>query len=112
MLKLVVLLGFLISFAAGLTVGIQARPHFAAPPTTRPSAGPGWLVGQLNLDPQQREQLEKIWARVAHRGGHEQDERRRQLSRERDEAIAALIQPADKAKYDQVMKNYSEQREA
>jgi Spy/CpxP family protein refolding chaperone len=113
MTKIIVIIGFMVSFAAGLVVGISAhRPPLmpTMPPGPRPDRGPGgWLTRELKLNPDQQEQMRQIWSEVAHRGGREQDERRAQLRRERDEAIAALIHPEDLGAYDQVLKHYSDQ---
>src|ERR1044072_4686564 len=104
MTKFVVILGFLIAFAAGLVVGIESRQSNAAAPTTRPSRA-GWLAGELNLTTQQQEQLSKIWSETARRGrSPEQEDRRHQLRKERDESIAALVAPQDKTRFEQIMK--------
>jgi Spy/CpxP family protein refolding chaperone len=110
MTKLVVIVGFVISFAAGLMVGMQSRPASVAAPTTRPvRRGGGWLTSELTLTAQQQEAMNKIWSDTARSGRGEQDDRRRQLRHDRDEAIAALVRPEDKEKYDQAIKNFSEQ---
>lgn len=111
MTKVVVVLGFLVAFAAGLAVGLRPRP--AAPaPTTRPSRHGGWLAAELKLTPEQQEQMEKIWSETAFRGRHEREGRRRELMRQRDEAIVNLIRPEDKANYEDALKTFSEQMEA
>jgi len=117
MVKFVVTLGFLVAFAAGLVVGIEksVRPPVVTNPSTRPS-GPrgGGMTAELKLTPEQQEQMKKIWQDVAMRGRNQpqQGERRQQLRVERDEAIAALVKPEDKEKYDQIQKNYHDQLEA
>src|SRR4051812_6824781 len=101
MTKLIVILGFMISFGAGLAVGIrtqrQLQPEAVPNRDHRPKdGGPGgWLTRELNLDAKQQEQMKSIWSEAARRGGHEQDDRRAQLRNERDEAIAALIHVED-----------------
>lgn len=123
MTKLVVIVGFIVSFAAGVMVGINAQrrsivTEAAAPgATTRPSHRGGWIAAELNLTPQQEEQLKQIWSETARSGSGgggrgEHEDRRRQLRRERDEAIAAIIRPEDKSRYDEVMKNYTTQMDA
>jgi hypothetical protein len=113
--KVILVVGFLITFGAGLAVGWQFRGHdaLAAPAaTTRPTSRSGFLEAELGLTAEQREQMKKIWSDTAHRGGREQEDRRRQFRKERDEAIAALIRPDDRAKYDLVLKTYSEKNSA
>jgi hypothetical protein len=116
MTKFVVIIGFLVAFAAGLILGIESRQTSSgatSPPTTQPRRGPGgWLPSELNLTLQQQEQMKQIWSEVAKHGRGEQEDRRKQLRAERDDAIASLIRPEDKEKYDQVRKNYSDQMAA
>lgn len=118
MTKVVVILGFLVAFGAGLAVGLQnARRETAAKPqepATRPSAGgrEGWLTSALGLNSEQQEQLKKIWSETARRGRGEQDDLRRQYRTERDEAIAALIRPEDKPRYDLALRTYTERTAA
>lgn len=107
MTRIVVVFGFLIAFAAGLAVGIKTRGP-AAQPTTRPARHRGWLAAELNLTAKQQEELNKIWADMARRGEREQGDRRRQLYRERDQAIAAVIRTEDKKRYDGVVKQYEQ----
>jgi Spy/CpxP family protein refolding chaperone len=83
-----------------------------ATPTTQPSRRDGWLTSELNLTPQQQEQMKKIWSETAHRGSREQEDRRRQIRKDRDDAIAALIQPQDKEKFELALKTYSDQQSA
>src|SRR5207248_6231379 len=112
MTKIVVMLGFAMAFAAGLAVGLEMRQTaVAAAPTTRPGRGHGWLVTELGLTPQQQEQMRTIWDAVP-RGGHDQDDRRKEYKRQRDEALTALVRPEDRARYDRILKTFSEQMDA
>ena len=121
MTKVVVIIGFLVSFAAGLIVGLETKQASiaspTAPPTTSPSrgrggGGPGQLAAELNLSPDQQEKMKAIWSDVAKHGRGENEERRRQLRSERDDAIAALVPAADKDKFEQIKKTYSDQMTA
>ena len=118
MTRVVVIVCFIMAFAAGLLVGRQASRVGTVPPaeagsTTRPSGGRhGWLVQALDLDAAQQKQLGEIWSDPARRGGREREERRRQLRRERDEAIAALVPPEHYGKYDQILEHYFDQIDA
>jgi Spy/CpxP family protein refolding chaperone len=112
MTKIIIIVGFLVAFGAGLVVGVGTHRVAPADPKSKPEGpggGPGWLTRELKLSPDQQDKMKQIWQDVAHRGGREQDDRRAQLRKERDEAIAALIRPEDLAAYDQVLKNYSDQ---
>jgi Spy/CpxP family protein refolding chaperone len=117
--KLVVIIGFAVAFAAGLTVGMKsqqasiASPAAPASPTSRPS-GPrhgGWMTSELNLTPQQQEQLDKIWSDSRSKM-HDMDDKRRQLRADRDEAFIALLSPENKIKYDEAVTKYKEQSAA
>src|SRR5438094_177204 len=119
MTKIVVAVGFLVAFAAGLMVGIESQQTSAASsspaaPTSKPSnhRPGGWMASELNLTPQQQEQLDKIWSETAHSRMHDSDDRRRQLRTERDESILALIPADKKTGYDEVMAKYKEQTSA
>src|SRR5688500_18620938 len=101
MTKLVVIIGFCVAFAAGLTVGLSRRANIEHPP--RPAAattrfiyrGGSFLASELNLTKEQQEQLKQIWE--AARGGRDQhDNRRQQLRDKRDADIEALLSPQQK----------------
>jgi Spy/CpxP family protein refolding chaperone len=110
MAKVIVIIGFIVSFAAGLIVGIGTRQtSIASPAATRPSDRGSWLTSELNLSPTQRDELKKIWSETASHGWRDQEDRRRQLRREREEAIAALVKADDKARLEAISKNYSDQ---
>ena len=124
MVKLVVILGFVLSFAAGLVVGSRwsglsdgasAGPQDGGKaPTTGPSQrrGPGsWLAQELGLTSEQRAKLDEIWSAVAKKGRDDRDDQRRQYRRERDAAIADLIEPARMGEYDQILDVYAERIE-
>src|SRR5687767_8388038 len=101
MTKVVVIIGFCVAFAAGLTVGLSRRAdveqvNVPAAPTSRPShRGSSFLASELNLSPQQQEKLKEIWE--PSRGGRgEHEKRRSELRDQRDAAIEALIPAQDK----------------
>jgi Spy/CpxP family protein refolding chaperone len=110
MTKLVVIIGFCVAFAAGLTVGLSRRanveqPLMPAAPTTRSHRGSSFLATELNLSKEQQEQLKQIWE--AARGGRgEHDNRRQELRDKRDADIEALLPAEQKAKYEQAMADY------
>jgi len=115
MTKLVVILGFLIAFSAGLVIGFNGRRQTTpqvSPTTTairpeRPRGG-GFLAAHLNLTAEQRQAMDKIWSDTV-RGRHWQlEEKRRQCRKERDEAIAALLRASDTQKYESIMKTYAQ----
>ena len=110
MVKLIVTIGFLVAFAAGLTVGFETRKSAPAaqPPTTKPS-GPqrsGFLREALNLSPDQQEKMKKIWGDGPPANFKDQRERRDKCRGERDEAVLGLMTAEQKEKYDQIQKDY------
>ncbi|NLX12368.1 MAG: periplasmic heavy metal sensor [Phycisphaerales bacterium] len=108
MTRLLIIAGFLIAFAAGWVVGLK-WPGTKESSNTRSGRHGGWLAAELKLSPEQKEQLREIWSDTARRGGRERMDRRRQAARERDEAIAALIRPEDKTRYEEILKEHAEQ---
>jgi Spy/CpxP family protein refolding chaperone len=123
--KLIVMLGFLMAFGAGLMTGLRSQPQqqqirATAPPppapttgsagTTRPFGPRGdrgsFLTRELSLTPDQQEQMKQIWSPMARSGPREQDERRRQYRNERDEAIANLIRTEDLKAYNTILEEF------
>src|SRR5947207_111331 len=109
MLKYLLVLGFAIAFGAGLVIGLEQRITTPTTPTTTQASprGRGFLTSELNLTPEQQEKMKKIWEGVRPPGR----EIMTNAKRERDEQIAALIRPEDKATYDQILKTYSDKQE-
>ena len=119
MAKLIVILGFILSFAAGMVIGTRSHVLDTAapantdtrPPTTAPSdrhSRGGWLTQELGLSADQRKQLDAIWSAMASRGRNDHDDRRREFRRERDAAIADLVPSARLGEYDQIINTYND----
>ena len=126
MAKIMVVIGFCVAFAAGLAVGFELRrtSHAQTPttseppvrttgPSTRGSRSPGgWFASELKLDAEQRKKMDAIWSAVARGGREEMDKERDALRRQRDEAILALVGADNKAKYDDIQKQYRDDQQA
>jgi Spy/CpxP family protein refolding chaperone len=97
--KLIILVCFCAAFGAGVATGV-ALTRFSS--EHRPGS---WLDHELNLTPQQREQMRGIWSQVVSMPS--QREQRQALQKERDEAVQALMNESQKAQYDEVMKTYA-----
>jgi Spy/CpxP family protein refolding chaperone len=115
MTRIVLVVGFIVAFSAGLVSGlaVRGREVQASSPmaTSRPvtAGGPGGLLAaELGLTREQGEQMNRIWRENARTLRHQQDQRRTQARKERDEAIAVLIRPEDREKYDQVLRAHTE----
>jgi Spy/CpxP family protein refolding chaperone len=122
MTKVLLVIGFLVALGAGVIIGMELRQpasataNVPAPAATRGATGAGgpggMLTARLGLTPEQQEQMKRIWSETAHRGGREADERRRQFRKERDDAIAALVRPEDRPKYDAAVQHYADRQAA
>jgi len=122
MAKVLLVIGFVIAFGAGwmMNRGYEMRTrqeHAQAPtttaPATRPHRGPGgsFLTAELNLTTDQQEKMKVIWDSTR-RNGRDDWDRRNQFRKDRDDAIAALIRPEDKEKFEQVQKTYTDKNAA
>jgi len=99
--KVILLVSFLVIFAAGVSVGmLLSRPAKAG-------SSHQHLREVLNLSPDQSEQMKKIWSDVMESGFRAQGERRSQYAQQRDEAVQALLTAEQRAKYDAVQQEYS-----
>jgi Spy/CpxP family protein refolding chaperone len=112
MTRLVVLLGFAVSFSAGLMVGLISDHGPSKPDDKPPRDRSSWLAEQLKLTPEQIRQMQEIWSETARRGGREQGDRRQQLRRQRDEAIAALVPESRRQDYERILAEYAAANEA
>ena len=71
----------------------------------------GWISEQLKLTPEQSQQMKSIWEETLRGGMRAHEERRRELRRQRDEGIKALVRPEDLPKYDAVLRAYADGNE-
>ena len=115
MVKLVVIFGFLVAFAAGFVVATstKAPPAEAGSPKEVPATHPmgpprgGILPAALNLTPEQQEKMREIW-----KPRDRENDPRRQARDERDAALMALLTPEQKTKYDEIQKNFQDRLSA
>jgi Spy/CpxP family protein refolding chaperone len=120
MTRMVVLAGFLVSFAAGLMVGWGTDEGPKPGPGGPGGPGPGgrgdrgsFLARELQLTEEQRKQMDEIWSETARRGGPRDGyDQRQQLRRQRDEAIVALIPAERRADYDRILTEHTAANEA
>lgn len=89
-LKLAILLGFGLMFAAGLAVGRSTR--LAAAVSQPPKADASWLAVQLNLTPKQQEQMQEIWS-AALLAAPDMPARIHDLDVARDNAVDKILSP-------------------
>lgn len=96
---------FVVALVSGVFIGRNMeRPH--------PRDGGGdrsWLADELKLSPDQREKMRTIWQEMLWGSGPHHGDVRRQAAKERDDAIAALITPAQKPEYDKINDKFGKQ---
>jgi Spy/CpxP family protein refolding chaperone len=119
--KTLLLLSFILVFAAGAVVGTVQRvagqhegPPSGPPPHRDGGGGPrdhDPLPKILNLTPEQQQQMAAIWSDHMKRRDQERplhDQKRREYQSQRDEAIRALLTPDQLPKYDAIRKDYQD----
>jgi hypothetical protein len=113
--RVLLILAFALTLAAGVVAGIgfaRATPGVdvggqpVPPPPAAPQPDRNWMADQLKLDPRQRELVTNIWRDAPHDKVRELDARRRALFREREDALAALYTPQQKADRDKAYRAY------
>jgi Spy/CpxP family protein refolding chaperone len=116
--KLVVGAAFALALCAGVAVGLVSaripeqrhKPHGGGEPRS-------FLADELNLSPQQREQMKAIWQDVARGrsspgGGRDGRDDRRRMERERNEAIlAAITDPEQRRRVEEVMQQFEQRQQ-
>ena len=98
------LASFAVVFAAGVAVGLVLAW------SARASHRRSWLAGELDLTPQQREQMREIWSQPDQRAQMRSHfERSRAIREQRDEALRALLTEEQKARHDELLQEYEQQ---
>ena len=101
--KVIILAGFLITLGAGWVMGLLTRQKVVdRPPPHRPT-----LVEELRLSPAQAEQLKQIWESMPREARRHQDDLRQGVRKERDDAVVALLTPAQKTAYEKIQEQYT-----
>lgn len=110
-IRLIVIIGFALAFAAGGTVGMLAASDGRRRPRRRP--GPGrHLAKELGLTAEQQAQMRKIWSEAM--GGQARQQwrdRRMALYRQRTEAIEALLTDEQRARYEEIFAEHAREME-
>ncbi len=102
--RMIVVLLFILAFGAGLSV---AKVFDRSKPQP-PQRGPSWLSAELNLTPQQRQAMLSIWDNL-NNAGFDEGDRRRELGRQRNEAIRRLIPEDQQHLLAQINEEYARQ---
>jgi hypothetical protein len=96
---------------AGVVVGrlsIRVPVAVAAAPEQH-GGGPSWLAQQLNLSATQKQQMDAVWADTRLKIDQSFD-RRRQIDKQRDAAVQALLSEEQRAAYQKIVADYRAQR--
>lgn len=108
-LKLVVILVTFLALAAGVTAGMLAAklPASTAPPLLPPIDRTP-LAEELQLNPDQRDQMRTIWEGVR-TNVHETFQLAQQVQKERDDALVALLNDDQKAAFEKIARQYADE---
>jgi Spy/CpxP family protein refolding chaperone len=99
--KILLVLSLAVVFAAGGAVGYAVRRQTPPePPHERRRRS--WLTDELNLKPEQREQMQEIWSEAMEPTRGEFGQRGR-IYEERNEAVRALLNEDQQAEYDRIL---------
>jgi hypothetical protein len=100
------------TFVLVLLAGIVLGRLWGRLPERRlaPDSSPSWLADQLNLTQEQRQKMDAIWAEARKELGDGM-KARRDLEKQQADAIVALLTPAQKSDYDQIVQNFRDKRE-
>lgn len=101
-IKLILIVSFLVTLAAGLASGVLIA-HLKRPPPP----GPSWLNAELNLTATQREQMHQIWSEVMGDMSRQRGDQGRVLRQQRDQKILDLLTPEQRTQYDTIQKEYA-----
>ncbi len=104
--KVLLLVSFAVVFATGFAVGRLTRHKFGRP------GRQSWLAGELELTPEQREQMEAIWSDVMGRLHKAHEQERRALYGQRQEAIENLLTPEQLTEYLAIVDRHEERMRA
>jgi Spy/CpxP family protein refolding chaperone len=107
--KLTLVTTFTLALGAGLVMGMAAARRGAAARSIPPAqqSGRSKTAVELNLTPQQEEQVKAIWANVTQGPIKTINESRKSLQKERDDEINGLFSSEQKAEYDRIQADYA-----
>ena len=103
--KVILFASFLLAFAAGTSVGVLITGR-GGPPRHR-----SWLTAELNLSPEQREEMGKIWREAMGSGFRQQAEQRAAMAQQRDQAILSLLSETQRARYEAIQQEHADKME-
>jgi hypothetical protein len=96
--KWIILVACVLSMGAGVEVGML-RARTQSPPAGSKAS---MLIEELQLTPQQQQEMEKIWKELVSTRGREFAEQMRKLQEQREAAIAGLLDEGQTQKYQEI----------
>ncbi|HEY7117243.1 MAG TPA: Spy/CpxP family protein refolding chaperone [Tepidisphaeraceae bacterium] len=108
-IRVLIVLGSIVLFAAGAVVGMLARRMPSRP--QHPPSPEAFLVEQLGLTDAQQKQMREIWSRTLENAGPPPFGQFDRLNKEREQAIRDLLSDDQKAQYDRIAREYSARME-
>jgi len=104
-LRILISLLLVLSLGAGILLGMSLGRRPAPPERMSPLR----IAEELGLNAQQREQMKGIWQDMVRNRFPQHGDLRRQYQIERDDAILALLNEEQKAKYAKIAEKYTQQ---
>ncbi|MBI1367265.1 MAG: hypothetical protein GC162_01280 [Planctomycetes bacterium] len=98
-----VIICYLVTFAAGTAMGLVAQRRAPQFPDRHS------FVESLGLSDEQQQKMHDIWETTMRDSFHSLDDRRRAASKQRNDAVRALLTPEQQTQYDAIYKAYDEQ---
>ncbi len=104
--RLLLTLSLVLTFAAGVALGcLLERGHRSS---HRPGGPRSWLARELDLTPEQEQQMRAIWSELRPPSG----EGWGALREEREQAVRALLTEEQELQYDQILAEHERRRAA
>ncbi len=108
--RLIVIVGFAVAFAAGGSVGMLFRPG-RGQETGHHAGSRRNLAKELALTADEQAQMRKIWSEVGGQAMRKLRERRTALYRERTEAIEGIFTDEQRKQYDEILADHAREME-
>lgn len=103
--RVILLVCFVLVFAAGMSAGLLISRLSAKPPRR------SWLASELNLSADQQEKMHEIWSETLKSRLGSRGEDSRTLRQQRDEAVQGLLTAEQRAEHDAIEQRYARQVE-
>lgn len=107
------LITVVLTLGAGVVLGWVWTPlQKVESPATATHSGPRPWFDQLDLSADQKAQMDKIWLVDTHQQMQKLSQQRWDMEKKREDAILALLDPAQREKYNEIDQSFRAQRAA